>query len=105
MNVFDKDNFEAEVVNSDLPVVVDIWGPQCGPCLALLPEIEKMAEEFEGKVKFGKLNAAENRRFLMGLKVMALPTFLFYKGGEQVSRISGADVTGDSVRAAANGLL
>ncbi len=92
MIVVDKDNYEDEVLRSELPVVVDLWGPKCGPCLALLPEVEKLAEKYEGKVKFCKLNSAENRRLAMSLKVMGLPTFLFYKGGELKDRITGADV-------------
>ena len=105
MLVIDKDNFEAEVVKSDLPVIVDFWGPQCAPCLALMPEIEKLAAEFEGRIKIGKLNSAENRRFCMTMKVMGLPTFLFYKNGECQQRLSGDEVTLDSVRAAAEKLV
>lgn len=101
MLIIDKDNFEAEVVKSDLPVIVDFWGPQCAPCLALMPDIEKLAEEYEGKIKIGKLNSAENRRFCMSLKVMGLPTFLFYKNGECQTRLSGDEVTIDSIKAAA----
>lgn len=105
MLVIDKDNFEAEVVNSDLPVIVDFWGPQCAPCLALMPEIEKLSGEYDGKIKIGKLNSAENRRFCMSMKVMGLPTFLFYKNGECLERLSGDEVTMDSVRAAAEKLV
>jgi len=105
MLVIDKDNFEAEVVKSDQPVIVDFWGPQCAPCLALMPEIEKLAAEFEGRIKIGKLNSAENRRFCMSMKVMGLPTFLFYKNGECLERLSGDEVTLDSVRASAEKLL
>ncbi|MDR1921615.1 MAG: thioredoxin family protein [Candidatus Adiutrix sp.] len=105
MLVFDKDNFEAEAVKSDIPVIVDFWGPQCAPCLALMPEVEKLAEEYDGKIKIGKLNSAENRRFCMSMKVMGLPTFLFYKNGECRQRLSGDEVTIDSIRAAAEKLL
>jgi thioredoxin 1 len=105
MLVIDKDNFEAEVVGSDLPVIVDFWGPQCAPCLALMPEVEKLAEEYAGKIKIGKLNSAENRRFCMSLKVMGLPTFMFYKGGECRERRSGDEVTLEAIKAAAGRLL
>ena len=105
MLVIDKDNFEAEVVKSDLPVIVDFWGLQCAPCLALMPEIEKLAGEYEGKLKIGKLNSAENRRFCMSMKVMGLPTFMFYKNGECQERLSGDEVTLDSVRASAEKLV
>ena len=105
MLVIDKDNFEAEVVKSDLPVIVDFWGPQCAPCLALMPEVEKLAEEYDGKIKIGKLNSAENRRFCMSLKIMGLPTFLFYKNGEMQEKLSGDEVTIDSIKASAAKLL
>lgn len=100
-----KDNYEAEVLSSSMPVVVDFWGPSCGPCLALMPEVTKMAEEFGGRIKFCKLNAAENRRLCASLKVMGLPTFLFYKGGELVDRITGAEVTLEAIRERAQKLL
>lgn len=105
MVIVDKDNFEAEVVKSELPAIVDIWGPQCGPCLALMPSVEKLSEEYEGKIKFCKLNAKENRRLLMSLKVMALPTILFYKGGENVKRLSSNDVSLEAIKAEADNLL
>lgn len=105
MLVIDKDNFEAEVVQSEMPVIVDFWGPQCAPCLALMPDVEKLAEEYEGKIKIGKLNSAENRRFCMSQKIMGLPTFLFYKNGECQQRLSGDEVTLDSIKAAAANLV
>ncbi len=105
MTIVDKENFEQEVLKSDLPVVVDIWGPQCGPCLALMPSDEKLSEEFEGKVKFCKLNSAENRRLCITLKVMGLPTILFYKGGENVKRLTKDDTSLESIRAEVEKLL
>lgn len=94
-----KENYQEEVVNSDLPVVVDFWGPQCAPCLALMPEVEELAQEYADKIKFCKLNAAENRRLCIELKVMALPTFLFYKGGEVVDKLTGDTVSKESILA------
>jgi len=105
MLVIDKDNFETEVLGSTLPVIVDFWGPQCAPCLALMPEVEKLAGEYEGQIKIGKLNSAENRRFCMSLKVMGLPTFMFYQKGECRERLSGDEVTLESIKAAAARLL
>ena len=93
-----KDTYEAEVLQSTMPVVVDFWGPKCGPCLALLPSVEELAKEYEGKVKFCKLNVAENRRQVISLKVMGVPTFLFYKGGEVQDRLTGGDTTIDAIR-------
>ena len=105
MLVIDKDNYEAEVLQSDKPVIVDFWGPQCAPCLALMPEVEKLAADYDGKIKIGKLNSAENRRYCMSLKIMGLPTFLFYKNGEIQTKLSGDEVNVDSIRAAAEKLL
>lgn len=105
MVIVDKENFEAEVVQSQMPAIVDLWGPQCGPCLALMPSVEKLAAEYEGRIKFCKLNVAENRRLCMSLKVMAVPTILFYKGGENVQRISSDEVTLEAIREGAEKLL
>ncbi len=105
MLVVDKDTFESEVVQSNIPVVVDIWGPQCAPCLALLPHVEELSTEFAGRVKFCKLNAAENRRLLISLRIMGLPTFLFYKNGERVGLITGNETTLEQIRTNTESLL
>lgn len=105
MVIVDKENYEQEVVKSDLPVIVDIWGPQCEPCKALMPHVEKLSEEYTGKIKFCKLNSAENRRLCITIKVMALPTILFYKGGEIVKRLSSNDVSLEAIKAEADKLL
>ena len=89
----DKDNFESEVTQSSSPVVLDFWGPQCGPCLALMPDVEKLAESYAGKIKICKVNVVGNRRLCIQLKVMSVPTFLFYKGGECVDRLVGDEVS------------
>ena len=100
MIIVDKETFEAEVQQSSMPCVVDLWGPQCGPCLALMPEVEKLAEAYECK-----LNVAENRRLVISLRVMAVPTILFYKGGECVARISGDAVSIEAIKAEADKLV
>ena len=105
MLVIDKENFESEVVNSEQPVVVDLWGPKCGPCLALMPEVEALAEKYGQKVKFGKVNVMENRRLAIALKVMSVPTFLFYANGERKEVITGDDVTIEAISAGAERLL
>lgn len=102
---FNKDNFADEVEKSAMPVVVDLWGPQCGPCLALMPDVEKLSHDYEGKVKFGKINVTENRRLCMSLKVMGVPTILFYKDGQQVDKITGDDVSIDAIKERADKLL
>lgn len=87
-----KENFEAEVLQSKETVLVDFWGDKCEPCKALMPEVHKLAEKYEGQMKFCKLNTTENRRLAIGQKVLGLPTFIVYKNGEKVKEISGAEV-------------
>jgi len=105
MLVIDKENFESEVIDSEQPVIVDLWGPQCGPCLALMPDVEALTKEYSRKVKFGKVNVMENRRLAIALKVMGVPTFLFYSKGERKETITGDDVTIEAIRAGAERLL
>ena len=105
MVIINADNFESEVLKSEQPVVVDLWGPKCGPCLALMPDVEALAGEYTGKIKFAKLNVMENRRLCITLKVMGVPTFLFYTKGEQKERISGDQVTLEAIRTGAERLL
>jgi thioredoxin 1 len=84
-----SDSFEREVLHSSMPVLVDFWGPQCGPCLALIPKIEILTEQYRDKVKITKVEAPKNRRLCLNLKVMSLPTFLFFKNGNEVDRLTG----------------
>ncbi len=82
-------NFEQEVVRSSRPVMIDFWGPQCGPCLALMPKVEALGERYVDRVNLAKVEAPKNRRLCLNLKVMSLPTFLFYKDGKEVERLTG----------------
>lgn len=100
-----KENFDVEVKESALPVLVDFWGPKCGPCMALLPNVHTMADEYEGKVKFCSVDVSENRRVAIANKVMGLPTFLFWKDGVEVARISGGDVTLEKIKENVEALL
>lgn len=84
-----SETFEKEVVQSEVPVLVDFWGPQCAPCLALMPKVEGLAEKYAEKLKITKIDASKNRRLCLNLKVFGLPTFLFYKNGKEVDRLSG----------------
>jgi len=88
-----RDNFEEEVVKSPQLVLVDFWGPQCRPCLALMPGVEKLETHYGGKLKVAKINAAENRMLCAKLRVMSLPSFLLYKGGVEVKRLTGDQIT------------
>jgi len=96
MNEINSDSFEREVLYSSMPVLVDFWGPQCGPCLALMPKVEALAERYGDKVRITKVEAPKNRRLCLTLKVMSLPTFLFFKDGKEVDRLSG-DITIQSI--------
>jgi len=91
-----KDSFETEVLAEEKPVLLDFWGPACKPCLGLMPTVERIAEKYDGKLKVAKVNAAQNRRLCINLKVMSLPTFLVFSGGEEVDRLSG-EVTAEDV--------
>ena len=84
-----SETFEKEVVRSEVPVLVDFWGPQCAPCLALMPKVEGLAEKYAEKLRITKVDASKNRRLCLNLKVFGLPTFLFYKNGKEVDRLSG----------------
>ena len=88
--VITKDNFEDEVLRSDLPVLVDFWAPWCGPCKTVGPIIEELADELAGVVKVGKLNVEEQRKLAIQYKVMSIPTFALFKNGKIETQISGA---------------
>ena len=88
-----RDNYETEVVQSKELVMVDFWGPQCRPCLALMPAVERLEKEYAGKIKVAKVNAVENRMLCAKLRVISLPAYLFYKDGAEVNRIAGEGIT------------
>ena len=84
--------FDEEVLRSGQPVVVDFWGPRCAPCLALMPQVEKLEASCADKVKFVKVDASKNRRLCLELRVLSLPTYLFYKNGEGVAKLAGGEI-------------
>jgi thioredoxin 1 len=87
---FTDDNFSAEVLKSDLPVVVDFWATWCGPCRMVAPIMEELAEKYEGKVKIGKLDVDENQQTAIKYGVRSIPTVLILKGGQVIDTIIGA---------------
>ena len=84
-----KENFEAEVMNSDRPVLIDFWAPWCGPCRMLSPTISEIAEEYGDKVKVCKVNVDEQGELASTFGVMSIPTLLVIKEGKIVNSVTG----------------
>jgi thioredoxin 1 len=88
---FTDATWKSEVLDSEIPVVVDFWAPWCGPCRMLAPTIEKLAGEYEGRVKIGKLDTDQNAETAGSLRVSSIPTVLFIQGGKVVDRLVGVN--------------
>ncbi len=84
------DNFEQEVINSDLPVLVDFWATWCGPCRMVGPIVDELAKEYAGKLKVGKMNVDSNGRTSIKYGIMSIPSLLFFKKGQVVDQLVGA---------------
>ena len=84
-----QDNFEAEVTQSKLPVLVDFWASWCGPCRMLSPVVDELAEQYDGKVKFGKVNVDEQPQLAMAYNVQSIPTLLLFKDGQPAGKSIG----------------
>ena len=100
-----RDNYETEVNGARKPVLVDFWGPRCEPCLAIMPSVEELEKESEGKIKVARLNATENRMLCASLRVMGLPTFILYKDGSEVRRLTGEKITIGEIKEAVQAVL
>ena len=88
--VLNDDNFESKVLNSEIPVLVDFWAEWCGPCRALAPIIEEIAEDYGSELKVGKLNVDENPGASSAYDVRSIPTLIVFKDGAVLDRIVGA---------------
>lgn len=87
---FTTENFETEVLNAELPVLVDFYADWCGPCKMMAPIVERLAEEYEGKLKVGKCNTDENMPLAQKYRVASIPTFMIFKEGQPAATFMGA---------------
>jgi len=99
--IFTTDNFEAEVLKSELPVLVDFYADWCGPCKMMAPSIEAMEPLFAGKIKIGKLNVDDNSEIAEKYGVMSIPTLIIFKNGEPAETSVGM-ISKDALEAKLN---
>ena len=88
--IISKDNFDREVLQSDIPVLVDFWATWCGPCRMVAPIVAEIAEEMAGKVKVCKVDVDENQELAMKYRVASIPTLIVFKNGQPVTGMVGA---------------
>lgn len=89
LTVLTDDNFDQEVIESPIPVLVDFWAEWCGPCRAVAPFIEELAQDFAGKVKVGKVDTDANRNVALKFGISAIPTVMVFKDGDVVKKFVG----------------
>tara|TARA_Y100001934_G_C11789473_1_gene511989 strand:+ start:130 stop:456 length:327 start_codon:yes stop_codon:yes gene_type:complete len=87
---YSTNDFKSEVVESDTPVLVDFWAEWCGPCKVIAPVVEELAKDYEGKIKFGKVNVDDHNMVASEYGVRSIPTLLIFKNGAVVNQIVGA---------------
>ena len=88
-----RDIYETFVRASKSLLLVDFWGPQCGPCLALMPFVDQLEASYKERISVAKVNAAENRMLCAKMRVMGLPTFILYNDGAEVKRLTGQQLS------------
>lgn len=92
-------NFQSEVIDSNVPVLVDFWAEWCGPCKMLSPVLDQVSAELDGKAKIGKVNIDDARDLAVKYGVRSIPLLLFFKNGEVKDQVLGANVTKDQLKA------
>jgi len=90
ITIITDDSFDAEVIQSSIPVLVDFWAEWCGPCKMIAPTVEIVAKEFAGKIKVTKLNVDENNKIATSYNIRGIPTLMFFKNGKIVASKTGA---------------
>ncbi len=88
--IIKSDNFEELVLKSSVPVLVDFWANWCGPCRAIGPTIDELAEEYDGRFKIGKVNVDEENKLVSNYNIMSIPTMIAFKDGNQLEKVIGA---------------
>ena len=87
---FTDTNFKQEVLESDVPVLVDFWATWCGPCKLIAPIVEELAGEYQGRIKIGKLNVDDSSKIATRYGIMSIPTLIFFKKGKVTDQVVGA---------------
>ncbi len=88
--VVTDDTFEADVLKSELPVLVDFWAEWCAPCHMIAPAVEELAKAYDGKMKFARMDVDSNNKTALQYGIMSIPTLIIFKGGQEKERIIGA---------------
>ena len=101
----DRDSYDSETLEAKEPVLVDFWGEQCRPCLALMPVVDQMEKDYAGRLKVAKVNAAHNRMLCARLRVLGLPTYILYKDGDEHTRLVGEQTTANDLKAAVGAMF
>ena len=100
-----RDNYENETLESNEAIIVDFWGPQCRPCLALMPAVERIEKDYSGKIRIAKVDVSKNRMLCARLRVLSVPTFILYKDGAEQNRLTGDNITESDLKKAIDAMV